>query len=145
LINLAVRAAQLEGVPVFELNTSREARSACAIARSLKITTKTTIALTTTACDWIAEHQPALESLMSPVYRPMIVPLQPMSLSGGGYLVNPLPLLKREPNKRTQRLRTTTPVGFSSTQNGSIPFHVTLPDWDIAQQPPLPTDTARLT
>ena len=41
---------------------------------------------------------------MSPVYRPMIVPPQPMSLAGGGYLVNRLPLLKREPNKRTQRL-----------------------------------------
>jgi hypothetical protein len=95
LIDLAVRAAQLEGVPVFELNTSRQGGPQ---------TTKTTIALTTTACDWIAEHQPALESLMSPVYRPMIVPPQPMSLSGGGYLVNRLPLLKREPSKRTQRL-----------------------------------------
>ncbi len=94
LIDLAVRAAPVEGVPVFELNTSREGAQS----------TKTTVALTTTACDWIAEHQPALESLMSPVYRPMIVPPQPMSLSGGGYLVNRLPLLKREPNKRTQRL-----------------------------------------
>ena len=41
---------------------------------------------------------------MSPVYWPMIVPPQPMSLAGGGYLVNRLSLLKREPNKRTQRL-----------------------------------------
>src|SRR5438094_872192 len=93
LIDLAIRATRLQGDPIFELNTSREGQS-----------TKTTVALTTTACDWIAEHQPALESLMSPVYRPMIVPPQPMSLSGGGYLVNRLPLFKREPSKRTQRL-----------------------------------------
>ncbi len=98
---------QLDGAPVFELKTSREGgptRSASATARSLKQSTTKTISLTDTACDWIAAHQPALESLMSPVYRPMIVPPQPMSLAGGGYLVNRLPLLKREPNKRTQRL-----------------------------------------
>ena len=94
LIDLAVRAVQLEGAPVFEVNTSREGGPQ---------NTKTTVSLTDTACDWIAEHQSALESLMSPVYRPMIVPPQPMSLAGGGYLVRPLPLLKREPSKRTQR------------------------------------------
>src|SRR5207302_20859 len=102
-----VRAVQLEGGPVFELKTSREGgppRGASATARSLMQSTKTTVSLTDTACDWIAEHQPALESLMSPVYRPMIVPPQPMSLAGGGYLVRRLPLLKREPSKRTQRL-----------------------------------------
>src|SRR5205823_14731728 len=107
LIDLAVLAVQLEGAPVFELKTSREGgppRGASAAARSLKQSTKTTVSLTDAACDWIAEHQPALESLMSPVYRPMIVPPQPMSLSGGGYLVNRLPLLKREPSNRTQRL-----------------------------------------
>ncbi len=95
LIDVAVLAVQLEGAPVFELKTSREGGPQ---------STKTTVSLTDTACDWIAEHQPALESLMSPVYRPMIVPPQPMSLAGGGYLVRRLPLLKREPSKRTQRL-----------------------------------------
>ena len=107
LIDLAVCAVQLEGAPVFELKTSREGgppRGASAAARSLKQSTKTTVSLTDTACDWIAEHQQALESLMSPVYRPMIVPPQPMSLAGGGYLVRRVPLLKREPSKRTQRL-----------------------------------------
>src|SRR5262249_30722777 len=81
LIDLAVRAAPLEGVRVFDLNLSGEPG---------RQTTKATVALKMPACDWIAEPQPALQSLMSPVYRPMIVPPQPMSLSGGGYLVHRL-------------------------------------------------------
>ena len=46
LIALAVRFAQFEGTPLLELNTFRESaspRSASAIARSLKIRTRTTI------------------------------------------------------------------------------------------------------
>ena len=50
LIDLAVRAVQLEGAPVFELKTSREGGPQ---------NTKTTVSLTDTASDWIAEHQPA--------------------------------------------------------------------------------------
>src|SRR5262249_55573954 len=68
--------------------------------------TKTTrrIALTTAAGDFIDSHDTTLASL-TPVYLPMIVPPRPWtSLSGGGYLVTPLKLLKRQPTTRAQQL-----------------------------------------
>jgi len=43
--------------------------------------------------------------LSSPVYLPMVTPPRPwLSLSGGGYLVTPLQLLKRRTNTRAQQL-----------------------------------------
>jgi DNA-directed RNA polymerase N-terminal len=105
LIYMAVRHAQLEGAPIFELVTVRESGSQ---------KTPRTVSLTDKASDWIAEHQPDLQSLLTPVHRPMILqPLPWTSFSDGGYLVTRLPLTKREPNKRTQqRLKKTdlTPV-----------------------------------
>ncbi|HEY2385035.1 MAG TPA: hypothetical protein VGK48_27995 [Terriglobia bacterium] len=95
LIYLAVRHAQLDGAPIFQLVTVRESSTQ---------KTPRTLALTDKASDWIAEHQPDLQSLLTPVHRPMIVQPKPWtSFSDGGYLVTRLPLTKREPNKRTQR------------------------------------------
>jgi DNA-directed RNA polymerase len=95
LISLAVRFAEFEGAPMFELSACRESDGR----------TRTTVALSTPAGDWIAGHEAALASLSSPVHRPMIVPARPWSsLSEGGYLATPLTLLKRKPSRRAQRL-----------------------------------------
>ena len=92
LIALAVRFAEFEGKPIFELQTVRESDG----ARHQR--PRQRIALTTAAGDWIADHDTTLASLL-PVYLPMIVPPRPWtSLSDGGYLVTPLNLLKRQPN-----------------------------------------------
>src|SRR5215510_10043977 len=97
LIALAVRFAEFEGRPIFELQTVRESD-----AQGTKTTQR--IALTTAASDWIAGHDTTLASL-SPVYLPMVVPPRPWtSLSGGGYLVTPLNLLKRQPTTRAKQL-----------------------------------------
>src|SRR5213594_2113303 len=97
LISLAVRFAKFDGQPIFEFQTVRESDT-----QGTKTTQR--IALTTAASDWIASHDTTLASL-SPVYLPMIVPPRPWaSLSGGGYLVTPLKLLKRQPTIRAQQL-----------------------------------------
>jgi Autographiviridae RNA polymerase len=97
LIALAVRSAEFDGEQVFEFQTVRN---------NDRQDTKTTqrVALTTAAGDWIADHDTTLASLL-PVYLPMIVAPRPWtSLSGGGYLVTPLNLLKRQPNTRARQL-----------------------------------------
>ena len=97
LIALAVRFAKFDGQPIFEFQTVRESDN-----QGTKTTQR--IALTTAAGDWIADHDTTLASL-SPVYLPMIVPPRPWkSLSGGGYLVTPLNLLKRQPTTRAKQL-----------------------------------------
>ena len=97
LIALAVRFAKFDGQPIFEFQTVRESDN-----QGTKTTQR--IALTTAASDWIADHDTTLASL-SPVYLPMIVPPRPWtSLSGGGYLVTPLNLLKRQPTTRAKPL-----------------------------------------
>jgi DNA-directed RNA polymerase len=97
LIALAVAFAQFEGQPIFELHTVRESD-----AKGTRTTQR--IALTTAAAGWIADHDTTLASL-TPVYMPMTVEPRPWtSLSGGGYLVTPLKLLKRQPNARAQKL-----------------------------------------
>src|SRR5436309_394097 len=97
LIALAVRFAKFDGQPLFEFQTVRESDN-----QGTKTTQR--IALTTAAGDWIADHDTTLASL-SPVYLPMIVPPRPWkSLSGGGYLVTPLNLLKRQPTTRAKQL-----------------------------------------
>ena len=97
LIALAVRFAKFDGQPIFEFQTVRESDT-----QGTKTTQR--IALTTAASDWIADHDTTLASL-SPVYLPMIVPPRPWtSLSGGGYLVTPLNLLKRQPTTRAKPL-----------------------------------------
>src|SRR5881409_648766 len=97
LISLAVRFAKFDGQPIFEFQTVRESDT-----QGTKTTQR--IALTTAASDWIADHDTTLASL-SPVYLPMIVPPRPWtSLSGGGYLVTPLNLLKRQPTTRAKQL-----------------------------------------
>jgi DNA-directed RNA polymerase len=98
LIALAVRFAEFDGQPVFELKTVQEGYAE---------RTKTThaVALTTTAGDWIGSHESKLASLPNPVYLPMIMLPRPWkSLSGGGYLLTPLNLLKRKANCRAQQL-----------------------------------------
>jgi DNA-directed RNA polymerase len=97
LIALAVRFAEFEGQPIFEFQTVRESD-----AQGTKTTQR--IALKDAASDWIADHDTTLAFLM-PVYLPMVVPPRPWrSLSGGGYLVSPLNLLKRQPTSWAQRL-----------------------------------------
>src|SRR5262249_32163026 len=97
LIALAVRFAEFNGQPIFEFQTVRESDT-----QGTKTTQR--IALTTAASDWIADHDTTLASLL-PVYLPMIVPPRPWtSLSGGGYLVTPLNLLKRQPTTRAKQL-----------------------------------------
>jgi DNA-directed RNA polymerase len=98
LIALAVEFAYFDGQPVFELRTVREGYD-----KRTKTTHK--VALTTAASDWIGSHEAALASLPNPVYTPMIMPPRPWtSLSGGGYLLTPLNLLKRKANRRAQQL-----------------------------------------
>ena len=98
LIALAVRFADFDGQPIFELKTVREG-----YAKRTKTTQR--IALTTAAGDWIGSHESTLASLPSPIYLPMIVPPRPWtSLSGGGYLLTPLRLLKRQATRRAQQL-----------------------------------------
>src|SRR5213593_2879611 len=97
LISLAVRFAKFDGQPIFEFQTVRESDT-----QGTKTTQR--IALTTAASDWIAGHDTTLASL-SPVYLPMIVPPRSWtSLSGGGYLVSRLNLLKRQPTTRAKQL-----------------------------------------
>jgi DNA-directed RNA polymerase len=98
LIALAVQFAHFDGQPIFELKTVREG-----YARRTKTTHK--VALTTAAGDWIASRESELASLLSPVYLPMIVRPRPFtSLAGGGYLLNPMNLLKRQGSRRGQQL-----------------------------------------
>src|SRR5215831_19060279 len=90
LIALAIGFTHFDGLPVFELKTVRE-------GEGKRIKRTQTIALTTAAGDWIASHPSTLESLPSPIYLPMIVRPRPWtSLAGGGYLMTPLNLLKRQ-------------------------------------------------
>src|ERR1041385_4349753 len=103
LIALAVRFAEFEGSPVFELMTVRESDA----RRTHRI------ALTRGAGDWIATNESALASLSSPVHLPMIMPPRPWtSLSGGGYLVTPLNLLKRQANRRAQQVLEKADLGI---------------------------------
>jgi DNA-directed RNA polymerase len=98
LIALAVGFAHFDGEPIFELKTIREG-----YAKRTKTTQR--IAFTTAAGDWIGSHESTLSSFPSPVYLPMIVPPRPWtSLSGGGYLLTPLRLLKRQATRRAQQL-----------------------------------------
>ena len=97
LIAMGVHFAQFNGQPIFEFQTVREND-----AKGTKTTHR--IALTAAAGDWIADHDTTLACL-TPVYMPMIVPPRPWtSLSGGGYLVTPLHLLKRPPTARAKQL-----------------------------------------
>jgi DNA-directed RNA polymerase len=97
LIALAVRFCEFDGQPIFEYQTVRESD-----ANGTKTTQR--IALTEAAGDWIADHDTTLASL-SPVYMPMIIPPRPWtSPSRGGYLVNRLNLLKRQPTTRAKQL-----------------------------------------
>src|SRR5262249_19210781 len=57
LIALAVGFAEFDGRPIFELKTVREGDAQ---------RTRTTVALTTAASDWIATHDSAMASLSSP-------------------------------------------------------------------------------
>lgn len=96
LISLAVEFARFEGRPIFEWQTVRESHAQ---------RTKTTVALTKAASDWIVSHQSALASLPSPVYLPMLIPPRAWtSLTGGGYLLTPLKLLKRQSTRRGQQI-----------------------------------------
>ena len=98
LIALAVRFAYFDRRPIFELKTVQEG-----YANRTKTTQR--IALTTVAGDSIGSHESRLASLPSPVYMPMVVPPRAWtSLSGGGYLLTPLKLLKRQPTRRAQQL-----------------------------------------
>ena len=106
LIALAVKFAYFDGQPVFELRTAREGYD-----KRTKTTHK--IGLTTAAGEWLDSHEAALASLPSPVYRPMIVPPRPWtSLSGGGYLITPLNLLKRKANRRAKQLLKTADLSI---------------------------------
>jgi DNA-directed RNA polymerase len=98
LIALAIRFAIFDGQPVFELRTDQEGYAE-------RTKTPHCIALTTTAGDWLGSQESKLASLPSPVYLPMIMTPRPWkSLSGGGYLLIPLNLLKRRANRRVQQL-----------------------------------------
>jgi len=98
LIALAVAHARFNGQPIFELIDVRETD-----AQGTKTTQR--ITLTAAAEEWIAAHQPDVAALSTPVYQPMIVAPRPWtSLSGGGYLLTPLNLLKRQPTRRAQQL-----------------------------------------
>jgi DNA-directed RNA polymerase len=98
LIALAVRFAAFDGQPVFELRTDQE-------GYAQRTKTAHCIALTKTAGDWLGSQEANLASLPSPVYLPMIMQPRPWkSLSGGGYLLIALELLKRTANRRAQRL-----------------------------------------
>jgi DNA-directed RNA polymerase len=97
LISLAVRNAQVDGQPIFELKKEQES-----YGPGTKKMQR--IALTEGAQDWIAEQTPEALALFSPIYVPMIVPPKAWkSLSEGGYLATPMRLLKRQTGKRAQR------------------------------------------
>jgi DNA-directed RNA polymerase len=98
LITLAVRFAEFEEQPIFELRSVRE-------DSAQGTTTTQRVGLGTAAADWIAgDGDSALASLSSPVYQPMIIPPRPWtSLSEGGYRVTPLKLLKRQASRRAQQ------------------------------------------
>jgi Autographiviridae RNA polymerase len=98
LIALAIRFATFDAQPVFELRTAQDGYAE-------RTKTTHTVALTATADDWLGSHEATLASLPSPVYLPMIMPPRPRkSLSGGGYLLTPVDLMKRKANRRAQQL-----------------------------------------
>ncbi len=98
LIALAIRHAEFDGQPVFELKKEQEN-----YGRGIK--TMQRIGLTTVAEDWLAEQTPDAMFLFCPIYLPMIVPPRPWtSLSEGGYLATPMRLLKRQTGKKAQQL-----------------------------------------
>jgi Autographiviridae RNA polymerase len=97
LIGLAVRFAQFDGQPVFELATVRESDAE-------GTTTTQRIALTTAAADMIARHPSVLAFFPSPAYQPMRVPPRPWtSLSDGAYYATPMKLVKRQASRQSQQ------------------------------------------
>src|SRR5262249_29989282 len=97
LISLALRFAQFDGQPIFQLKTEQE-------SYGQGIKTMQRIGLTTAAEEWIGEQTPDALALFNPIYVPMIVPPQPWtSLSEGGYLATPMKLHKRQTGKKAQK------------------------------------------